>query len=201
MFDSVAEQILAASIEDLATGINLHFKQEAGIDSGGLTKEFFNLVCGNLVPPSQLEDPYDEKNQRGKRKPLLRRQSSIIGCGEPMMRSLPDTSLMIANSNRPIVFYKALGRLFGMCALYSARGDNVSMPVSLSTALLKMILGLEVNHYDVRALDPLYFKNRIEFVLSPGGVEIMCQIFEEDKLFFIDQDTEEELKEGQGTRL
>jgi len=68
--------------------------------------------------------------------------------------------------------------------------------VSLSTALLKFILGREINHFDVRALDPDYFKHRIEFMLKPGGVEIMCSILDVDNLYFEDFDKKEELKSG-----
>eukprot|EP00466_Bigelowiella_natans_P005792 jgi/Bigna1/147648/aug1.293_g22356 len=205
MFDSVAEQILAAQPEELAAGINVQFENEIGMDSGGLTKEFFNLVCADLLPKGEEDqassfDGYDGGAAAGagggRRRPLLRRQSSVVGTGEPMLRLLPDTSLMIKGSNRPIVFYKSLGRLIGMSLLYGCRGDNTTIPISLSTALLKFILSHEINHLDVRALDPVYFKNRIEFMLSEGGVEVMCSILDEEKLYFVDLDTDRELKQG-----
>jgi len=64
MFDSVAEQILAAQPEELAAGINVQFENEIGMDSGGLTKEFFNLVCADLLPKGEEDqassfDGYD----------------------------------------------------------------------------------------------------------------------------------------------
>ena len=44
MFDSVAEQILAADPSDLAAGINVVFGKEIGMDAGGLTKVYV-CVC------------------------------------------------------------------------------------------------------------------------------------------------------------
>mmetsp|Transcript_2019 Transcript_2019/g.2883 ORF Transcript_2019/g.2883 Transcript_2019/m.2883 type:complete len:1057 (+) Transcript_2019:39-3209(+) len=183
MFDSVAEEILAAKPRELAHGVYVKFSNEIGMDAGGLTKEFFTLVCNDLFPAKTEQIP-------GNQMPLLRRQSSVSGVGEPMFRELPDTSLMIAASQRPIVFYKALGRLFGMSVLYNSRGESALMPISLSNALLKFLLKHEIDHSDVRALDPDYFKHRIEFILSDGGVETMCAILGEEKLNFVEDETE-----------
>ena len=50
VFDSAAEQILAASHQSIFRGLNIIFKDdnsgrwEAGVDAGGLTKEFFSSV-------------------------------------------------------------------------------------------------------------------------------------------------------------
>jgi hypothetical protein len=40
---------------------------------------------------------------------------------------------------------------------------------------------------DVRALDPAFFKHRMEAMLQPGGVAYMKAVLGEDKLFFVSE--------------
>ncbi len=200
-FQSAAEQIMAADPRDLACGIDVKFDNESGVDSGGLTTEFFRIITDSLLPASDKDGDSARASMDGdeddfiRPPPLLRRQSSVRGAGQPMFKSLPDTSLMLCPSDRPIFYYKALGRVFGMCVLYNCRGDAATIPASLSTSLLKFLLRREINHTDVRAIDPDYFRNRMEYMLAPGGVRTMCDILGEDAIYFVaDDDTE--LKPG-----
>eukprot|EP00966_Prymnesium_polylepis_P239775 5544691-Prymnesium_polylepis.1 len=53
VFDSSVDALLAASAPELAAGISVMFldddgRRELGIDAGGLTKEWFALVCSQL---------------------------------------------------------------------------------------------------------------------------------------------------------
>jgi len=49
----------------------------------------------------------------------------------------------------------------------------VTLGASLSTALLKFMCGQAIAAGDVRALDPAFFKHRMEAMLQDGGVEYM----------------------------
>ena len=186
VFDSSVDHILAATQRELVAGINVLFGNqgvgnEAGIDSGGLTREWFQELTTELVA-------------------LPGAQASVAGTAEPMFRALPDNSLMLNDSTRPPAHYLCLGRIVAMCVIYNARGDPATLPVSLSTALLKFILNREVVVQDVRALDPIYFKNRIQMLLEPGGIEMMKAVMCLDDLTFVELDEEwnpgEELKPG-----
>ena len=71
---------------------------------------------------------------------LMRQVSNEVrGFGQPVFHALPDNSIMIKASNRPPMYYMALGRIFGAVTVYSLRGDGVTLPVSLSSALLKFM--------------------------------------------------------------
>jgi len=52
----------------------------------------------------------------------------------------------------------------------------------------------EVTSGDVAALDPIYFRNRIEMILQPGGIELMQSVMMVDELRFLDMD--EDFNEG-----
>ena len=92
------------------------------------------------------------------------------------------------------MFYMALGRAVGVCVLYSCRGDNTVLSASLSSALLKFMVDEPITADDVRAIDPLYFKNRMLTLLEPGGVELMAMVLGLDELFFVDLDDELEVR-------
>lgn len=49
-------------------------------------------------------------------------------------------------------------------------------------------VGRAIEADDVRALDPEYFKNRMELLLGPGGVETMQSIYGLDSLHFVEID-------------
>ena len=137
VFDSAAEQLLAASHTEIASGLNIVYTDEQGrwehgVDVGGLTREFFDSVCAEIT--SQLDDvdvgsgdsaPGDSLAAD---RPRLQRQASVRGRGQSVFRLLPDNSLMLAPSGRPPMYYVALGKIFGMAALYSVRGESLTLP-------------------------------------------------------------------------
>ena len=44
----------------------------------------------------------------------------------------------------------------------------------------------------MRVVDPIFYKNRMELILQPGGVEMMKMITCEDDIFFVYTDAEGE---------
>lgn len=210
VFESAAPQLMAATVGQLWAGLNVQYvdhlgQAEQGIDSGGLTNEFFSSICAELLAPvqgpeGQGQDPPPLSPPPG----LVRtRSSKAVGAGEPMFRALPDASLFLraAGARRPLMFYMALGRLVGMTVLYAcAPAQRPVLTGSFSSALLKCLLNSPIAIEDVRAVDPMYYKNRIESLLKPGGVEEMAAILGDDALYFVDMDDPEEppLKPGGG---
>ena len=171
IFDTSADALLVASAKELAAGISVIFldddgRAEQGIDSGGLTKEWFMLLC------AQLEEASLRHTTGGGRSMMKR--SSVRGAFSPMFTALPDQSLFLAKSERPLAHFVALGRVLGMAVTLNARGESALISMPLSSALLKCIVGQPILAKDVRALDPTYFKNRIELLLEDGGLDLMC---------------------------
>ena len=137
VFDSAAEQLLAASHTEIASGLNIVYTDEQGrwehgVDVGGLTREFFDSVCAEIT--AQLDDVDVDNGGSAPGgslpadRPRLQRQASVRGRGQSVFRLLPDNSLMLAPSGRPPMYYVALGKIFGMAALYSVRGESLTLP-------------------------------------------------------------------------
>ena len=190
-FDSAVESILAARPSHLLAGIHVRFHEraglaEAGVDSGGLTREFFEMVIRDLT--EVMETTCQER-----RRPKLQRSVSIEGIGEPMFRQQADGSLMLAASSRPSAVYFALGRLVGVALVHASYGD-AALPLPLSDCLLKCMVGVPVTAADVRKRDPIYYKNRIEAVLSSEGRCMVAAALMEDRLVFAE--CGKELKPG-----
>ena len=193
-FDSAVESILAARPSHLLSGVHVRFHEssglaEAGVDSGGLTREFFDLVIKDLSEPFQPASVM-------KQEPKFRRSVSVEGIGEPMFCQQADGSLMLASSSRPHAVYFGLGRLIGVALVHASYGD-AALPLPLSDCLLKCMVGAPITAADVRKRDPIYYKNRIEAVLSSQGRLMVTAALMEDKLVFAEG--ERELKPGGAT--
>jgi hypothetical protein len=107
---------------DGATG-----QREAGIDAGGLTKEFFTSVITDLISSSSSSSSDttttavsttatslslsssstssssslpQAQTRLLSRPPKLLRSKTVRGRGQPLLKSLPDNSLMITGSDR-----------------------------------------------------------------------------------------------------
>ena len=126
VFESSVDHILAATQKELDAGINVLFNspvtgdQEAGIDSGGLTREWFHDVAAELTAhPGGAE----ASGGVASTKDTLNRFSSIAGTTQPMLTALPDNSLMLGASERPPAHYLCLGRVVAMCVMYNARDE------------------------------------------------------------------------------
>jgi len=187
-FDSAAGALLAATTPELLSGVHVCFYSadrvaELGVDSGGLTREFFDLAIRGLVAPS---DRTPSKNVVRQDSGLSNRDSSD---GEPMFREQADRALMLIPSSRPRAMYMALGRLVAAALVHASRGD-VALPMMLNDCLLKYMVGQPVTAADVRRRDPIYFKNRIESLLHPGGIEEMAEILGVDRLTFEEEGNE-----------
>ena len=194
VFDSAVESILAARPSHLLSGIHVRFHEisgfaEAGVDSGGLTREFFELVVKDLSDVSRASTPSTPSRR-------LRRSVSVEGIGEPMFSQQADGSLMLASSSRPPAVYFALGRLVGVALVHASYGDS-ALPLPLSDCLLKCMVGAPITAADVRKRDPIYYKNRIEAVLSTEGRRMVTAALMEEKLVFAERGRD--LKPGGGT--
>eukprot|EP00936_MAST-01D_sp_MAST-1D-sp1_P002127 g2127.t1 len=195
-FELALEPILAADVQQLVAGVHVSFatglaeaEVEAGVDAGGLTTAWFEHACQDLVHAVEAATAAGAATTRKlEDKPSLRRLSSVVGSGDPMFRALPDGHLMLAPSMRPPLVYAGLGRMLGMALVHTLRGDGVALPLPLSVVLLKFMAGEPIVANDVAALDPEYFRNRMEIMLRPGGVQLMCDVLAVSHLYFTSND-------------
>jgi len=163
------------SLSDNLERIRVTFKDEMGIDAGGLTKEFFTLLqqelfvdSGLFVPAKYLVTQISPNTQR----------SWVCDT-----RVLPNGILNIPHLEK--VAKKArlsVDQLFRVCGVICARVivDNLihniphHLPVILGVSLLKQLLGLSVSVYDFQCDDKELYNSVIEYILhhDPSDLEI-----------------------------
>lgn len=101
----------------------------------------------------------------------------------------PDRALMLVPSARPLAVYYGLGRLTAAALVHASYGE-AALPMPLSDCMLKYLTGEAITAADVRRRDPLYFRNRIEALLMPRGVEETAAALCVDHLAFMEGDIE-----------
>ena len=225
LFESSVAQVLVATNAQKLAGLHVRFvdasdRAEAGVDAGGLSQEFFDLLARELAPDggddgatvaAAAPSPPPPRRASLSRQ-VLGALATTFGASaapplppQPLFARCADNTATLRASGRPMLEYYALGQLFGIAAALRARGESTFVPCALSRPLRKAMLGLAIVADDVQQLDPVYYKNRIAAVLEPGGVAMMCEVLglEPDGLRFVatdGDDSEEggaaELKDG-----
>lgn len=132
------------------------FRDEFGIDAGGLRRDFFASTAEALAA-SGLFAPASEDNATLLPTPAKPGQRPTEECRRR---------------------YAAVGRFLG-----TALWHREPLPVDFSPALYQMLLGLPVTARDVRALDEVVFRNRVQPLLVEGGVAAMEAELNEELYF------------------
>jgi len=203
VFDSAVEPLLAASPAQLLAGVHVRFLSddaiaESGVDSGGLSRELFDLGLREII--AAADEEYTLPGRRRSSRDLGRAASSsssalprsgssfesIDGCFEPMFREQADMALMLIPSKRPLAVYHALGRFLAVCLVHASYGD-AALPSPLNDCLLKYFVGVPITAADVRRRDPIYYRNRIDLLLKPGGIEMTAAALCLDNLVFVEE--------------
>lgn len=138
----------------LAETVRVRFEGEAGLDDGGVIRDWFDSLGTRLT----------EEAAEGRRSLL-----SLQEC---------DGTLVLRGGTGRWEDFYALGRLLALAVCRGAR-----IPVHFSRATWKMLMREPIEANDVRAIDPVFFKNRIRAVLEPDGVEAMEDILGEPLTF------------------
>ena len=163
VFRQVVTQLKKYSLRRLKNGLNVTFEGEYGVDGGGLTASLFTRIAEELVKDAR------------------------VGTAS-LLRQFDDNTFMLAASDREDIEYYNLGQIVGLAILH---GHVFPMP--LCSAMLKIIVDEEIDWFDVQAVDPLYFRNRMLILLESGGVEIVREVLELEDIPFVWLDEEGEL--------
>lgn len=127
--------------------LQVTFRGELGEDYGGVLRDWFDGVGRALT-----EEALGSAQHDAARLPLLMAQAS-------------DGSLVLRPGTRRWEDFFALGRLLALAVLHGA-----CVPLRLSRATWKLLLGDAVDAEDVHAMDPTFYVHRVAAVLRPGGV-------------------------------
>ncbi|GAB9476100.1 Nedd4 e3 ubiquitin-protein ligase wwp1 [Globisporangium polare] len=146
LFEDSIESLSVIPESSIHSVMRISFVDEAGIDAGGLQREWFVLLNERLADPL----------------------SGVFKCTnkEEQAYFLNSNSLHDIGENH-LTYYFAAGRLIGRALLEgSVIGFHLSLP------LLKMILGLPITFSDLEHFDPELYKNLL-WIMDNNGVDAL----------------------------
>ncbi|KAG8632786.1 E3 ubiquitin-protein ligase UPL2 isoform X2 [Manihot esculenta] len=165
-------QLRMRSTQDLKGRLTVHFQGEEGIDAGGLTREWYQLLS-----------------------------RVIFDKGALLFTTVGNDSTFQPNPNsvyqtEHLSYFKFVGRVVGK-ALF----DGQLLDVHFTRSFYKHILGVKVTYHDIEAIDPDYFKN-LKWMLENDISDVLDLTFsidaDEEKLILYErtQVTDHELIPG-----
>ncbi|KAH6837954.1 hypothetical protein C2S53_000423 [Perilla frutescens var. hirtella] len=123
-------QLRMRSAQDLKGRLTVHFQGEEGIDAGGLTREWYQLLSRVIFDKGAL-------------------LFTTVG-NESTFQPNPNSVYQTEH----LSYFKFVGRVVGK-ALF----DGQLLDVHFTRSFYKHILGVKVTYHDIEAIDPDYFKN------------------------------------------
>ncbi|XP_058209928.1 E3 ubiquitin-protein ligase UPL1-like isoform X2 [Rhododendron vialii] len=123
-------QLRMRTSQDLKGRLNVHFQGEEGIDAGGLTREWYQLLSRVIFDKGALLFTTVGNN----------------ATFQPNPNSVYQTE--------HLSYFKFVGRVVAK-ALF----DGQLLDVYFTRSFYKHILGVKVTYYDIEAIDPDYYKN------------------------------------------
>eukprot|EP00252_Welwitschia_mirabilis_P015868 TRINITY_DN35256_c0_g1_i1.p1 TRINITY_DN35256_c0_g1~~TRINITY_DN35256_c0_g1_i1.p1 ORF type:complete len:3600 (-),score=671.44 TRINITY_DN35256_c0_g1_i1:388-11187(-) len=123
-------QLRLRSARDLKGRLNVHFQGEEGIDAGGLTREWYQLLSRVIFDKGAL-------------------LFTTVG-NEMTFQPNPNSVYQTEH----LSYFKFVGRVVAK-ALY----DGQLLDVHFTRSFYKHILGSKVTYHDIEAIDPDYYKN------------------------------------------
>ncbi|KAL8490394.1 hypothetical protein ACS0TY_025562 [Phlomoides rotata] len=154
-------QLRMRSAQDLKGRLTVHFQGEEGIDAGGLTREWYQLLSRVIFDKGAL-------------------LFTTVG-NESTFQPNPNSVYQTEH----LSYFKFIGRVVGK-ALF----DGQLLDVHFTRSFYKHILGTKVTYHDIEAIDPDYFKN-LKWLLENDISDIMDLTFsidaDEEKLILYER--------------
>lgn len=154
-------QLRMRSAQDLKGRLTVHFQGEEGIDAGGLTREWYQLLSRVIFDKGAL-------------------LFTTVG-NESTFQPNPNSVYQTEH----LSYFKFVGRVVGK-ALF----DGQLLDVHFTRSFYKHILGVKVTYHDIEAIDPDYFKN-LKWLLENDISDIVDLTFsidaDEEKLILYER--------------
>lgn len=171
LLEDSLERVAALSSQTLleARGkVSVRFDDEPGYGQG-VTRDWFTAVAGELSIGA-------DRDPNGKGLFALAADSTMMP--RPCIDKEGDVG------KRRLRNHFAVGRLLALAVV-----NGIPVPVAMNNALYKFMLKQKISSEDVRSIDPEFYRNRLQYVVQPGGVALaeaaLC-----DSLFFMSAPTE-----------
>lgn len=136
VFEDAFHQLRLRNSEEMKGRLHITFKNEEGVDAGGLTREFFAILAKEMFNPNYA---------------LF--TSTEDGC---TFQPNPNSSI---NPDH-LSYFRFVGRIVGKAVL-----DGFLLDAHFTRSLYKHMLGVKPTHHDMQAIDPGYYKN-LQMVLQ-----------------------------------
>ncbi|XWS25402.1 hypothetical protein CRYUN_Cryun27aG0065300 [Craigia yunnanensis] len=154
-------QLRMRSTQDLKGRLTVHFQGEEGIDAGGLTREWYQLLSRVIFDKGAL-------------------LFTTVG-NESTFQPNPNSVYQTEH----LSYFKFVGRVVGK-ALF----DGQLLDVHFTRSFYKHILGAKVTYHDIEAIDPDYFKN-LKWMLENDISDVLDLTFsidaDEEKLILYER--------------
>ncbi|KAK2981039.1 hypothetical protein RJ640_005931 [Escallonia rubra] len=154
-------QLRTKTKEDLKGRLTVHFQGEEGIDAGGLTREWYQLLSRVIFDKGAL-------------------LFTTVGSDSTFQ---PNPNSVYQTEH--LSYFKFVGRVVGK-ALF----DGQLLDVHFTRSFYKHILGVKVTYHDIEAIDPDYFKN-LKWMLENDISDILDLTFsidaDEEKLILYER--------------
>jgi len=150
VFEDAYHQLRLRNADEMRGRLHITFRNEEGVDAGGLSREFFGILAKEIFNPNYA---------------LF--TSTEDGC---TFQPNPNSSI---NPDH-LSYFRFVGRIVG-----KAVADGYLLDAHFTRSLYKHMLGLEPTHHDMEAIDPDYYRNLktiLEFKLADIGMELTFSI-------------------------
>lgn len=150
VFEEAYHQLRLRNEDEMRSRLHITFRNEEGVDAGGLSREFFGILAKEMFNPNYA---------------LF--TSTEDGCTfQPNQHSSinPDH----------LSYFRFVGRIVG-----KALADGFLLDAHFTRSLYKHMLGIEPTHHDMEAIDPNYYKNLktiLEYSLIDIGLDLTFSI-------------------------
>lgn len=143
-------QLRVRNADEMRGRLHITFRDEQGVDAGGLSREFFGILAKEIFNPNYA-----------------------------LFTSTEDGSTFQPNPNSSInpdhlSYFRFVGRIVGKAVL-----DGYLLDAHFTRSLYKHMLGIQPTHHDMEAIDPDYYKNLktiLEYNLDDLGLELTFSI-------------------------
>ncbi|KAF6160653.1 hypothetical protein GIB67_019593 [Kingdonia uniflora] len=143
-------QLRMRSTQDIKGRLTVHFQGEEGIDAGGLTREWYQLLSRVIFDKGAL-------------------LFTTVG-NDATFQPNPNSVYQTEH----LSYFKFVGRVVGK-ALF----DGQLLDVHFTRSFYKHILGVKVTYHDIEAIDPDYFKN-LKWMLENDISDVLDLTFSMD---------------------
>ena len=150
VFEDAYHHLRVRNADEMRGRLHITFRNEEGVDAGGLSREFFGILAKEIFNPNYA---------------LF--TSTEDGC---TFQPNPNSSI---NPDH-LSYFRFVGRIVG-----KAVADSFLLDAHFTRSLYKHMLGMEPTHHDMEAIDPDYYRNLttiLQYNLADIGLDLTFSI-------------------------